>query len=345
MDKLAFERGSPEVLALSARQAIEQVRDQAMFLVDSGGRVASWNEGVGLILGWQAPDWIGQPLQVTYTEEDVAAGVPQAQLRRAAAEGRAGGQRWMRRRNGEHFLAWGEMARLLDASGALLGYLQVLRDCSVSAPPAGPSQDQLLATVSHELRTPLSAILGWAHVLERGAADPATLQQGLAAIARNARRQVQLIDDLLDAGRTAPRPLPGDAAARLDGVQVLLVDDEPDLRAATARVLQDAGAQVLVAANAGEGLDLLRRARPAVILSDIGMPTVDGHALMRSVRALPQEEGGRTPAAAYTARARPEDRQRALDAGYQVHLAKPMLPAALVQALAQLVQQGPVGPA
>jgi len=141
----------------------------------------------------------------------------------------------------------------------------------------------------------------------------------------------------------APAADPADHPAgetRLDGVTVLLVDDEPDMRAVTAQVLRNAGAEVLLAANADEGLYLLRAQRPAVILSDIGMPVADGYELIRRVRALPASEGGATPAAAFTAYARPEDRDRALSSGFQMHLAKPVAPDALVAALTRLVQGG-----
>lgn len=687
-EDFATERGTPDPVAPAARRVIEQVRDEAMFLLDRRGRVASWNEGVWRILGWSEADWIGQPLSVVFTEEDVHRGVHERDMRRAARQGHAAGDRWLRRRSGERFLAHAALTSLRDDEGRPAGYLEVLRDVTAGrhaqelrqrqlqerghelelaqsalhertaewrvlvegvrdyaiftmdtegridswhvgaqrmkgytaqeaigmrfadlftpedraggrpehemdvaartgeyqgegrrvrkdgslfeaavvltalrgpdgdllgflkltqditrrkqaeaerdamlreaqaareeAERSSHTQGEFLATISHELRTPLSAILGWAHVLERGSFDPATVQHGLSAISRNARTQVQLIEDLLDVNRiesgqlrldlqrielggviaaaidsalpsatakgiglstvfgpdpgvvmgdagrlqqvvgnllnnaikftppggqvrvtltqsqagaridisdtgqgieagfvdqvfdrfhqqdasitrrhgglglglaivrhlvqlhggtvsahsagpglgatftivlplslraVGPRPgpsWPGPAAAsagdtdaspppRLDGVSVLLVDDEPDVRSIAARVLQEAGAQVFEAANAGEGLDLLRREKPAVILSDIGMPLVDGYDMMRRVRDLPPAEGGRIPAAAFTAYTRPEDRQRAYDAGFQMHLGKPVSPATLVQAVSVLARGGDGG--
>ena len=669
-------------LPLAACRLFEPVREQAMFLLDPGGRVASWNEGVGLILGWRREDWIGQPLQVIYTPDDVQAGVPQAELRQAADRGRADTSRWLRRRDGERFFAQASTTQIVDDAGRPLGFLKLLRECD--AVPAGPggmpdasgrgathdasddlrrvqtvlderdaklralvdrvrdyaiftlntegrisswhagaalmkgypaeeaigmpyaelfsaderaagrpahelqiaaatgeykgegrrlrkdgssfeaavvltalrgprgdllgylkltqditerkrmererdamlreaqeahrqaerasrAKDEFLATVSHELRTPLSAILGWAHVLERGVFDAETVRHGLAAISRNARSQGQLIEDLLDMNRiesgqlrldlqrielggviaaaidsalpaatakgvglrtvfgpglasvmgdatrlqqvvanllnnaikftpgggqvsvsltqldgqvqivvadtgqgiepdflsrlfdrfqqqdttttrrhgglgiglsivrhlvqlhggkvqahsaghgqgatftvtlpalggpvlAQPSPAaqhpdrPADAAARLDGVTVLAVDDEPDVLAVTVQVLQQVGARVLSAATADEALALLRRHHPEVLLSDIAMPDTDGYELIRRVRRLPAAEGGQTPAAAVTAYARPDDRQRALLAGFQLHLAKPLPPTALVAAVAALAQ-------
>nr|MDQ3349971.1 PAS domain S-box protein [Acidobacteriota bacterium] len=122
----------------------------------------------------------------------------------------------------------------------------------------------------------------------------------------------------------------------LDGIKVLAVDDEPDARGLVRRVLEGCGASVLLASSAAEALDLIRRERPDVILSDIGMPVEDGYDLIRKVRALPPEEGGRTPAAALTAFARAEDRMRALRAGFQTHVAKPVEPAELTAVVASL---------
>lgn len=140
-----------------------------------------------------------------------------------------------------------------------------------------------------------------------------------------------LLSDDADARTPAAAPV-----SRLDGVEVLLVDDERDVRIITALLLQTAGAHVRTAETAAEALQLLRQSPPAVLLSDIGMPGQDGYELIRQVRALPHEEGGGTPAAAVTAYAGRDDRERALEAGYQLHLAKPLSPDALVAAVAQL---------
>lgn len=666
MEPFATERGAPEPLALSSLRMLEQVTDQAMFLVDTRGRLASWNEGVSTLLGWSREDWLGQPFRVIFTEEDQAAGTPANELMLARETGRANDDRWMRRRDGSRFFALGVTTRLVDDQGRHVAYLKVMRDLTewlalretgaaltrtqtalharsaelraladgvndyaiftispegritswhpgaermkgysieeaigmpyaalftepdraaglpahemrvaaaqghyrgerlrrrkdgstfdaevvltalrgpddrllgflkltqditvrkrlehereamlrdaqaarAEAERANHTKDEFLATISHELRTPLSAILGWAHVLERGVLDPDTVRHGLAAISRNARIQVQLIEDLLDMNRiesgqlrlelqrtdlggvvataidsalpaatakgvtlklemgspTAPvmgdparlqqvvgnllsnaikftsaggqvkvtltqadggarvtvadtgqgiepeflhrlfqrfqqqdatttrrhgglgiglaivrhlvglhggsvqatsegtghgatftvllptlahpqvpappmqavPPAPPATPLRLDHVSVLLVDDEAEVRAVAMRVLQEAGAHVIAAASADEALLLLQRERPTVLLSDLGMPHADGLDLIRRVRALPEAAGGRTPAAAFTAYARAEDRAKALAAGYQMHLAKPVPPVAMVRAVAVL---------
>ena len=122
----------------------------------------------------------------------------------------------------------------------------------------------------------------------------------------------------------------------LNGVRVLVVDDEPDARELFARTLSGCGAQALTVGSAAEALAAIERERPDVLLADIGMPGEDGYALIGKVRGLPPERGGRTPAAALTAYAHAEDRVRALRAGFQIHLPKPVKPAELVAAIADL---------
>lgn len=112
--------------------------------------------------------------------------------------------------------------------------------------------------------------------------------------------------------------------APLRGVKVLVVDDEPDARAVVCAMLESAGATVFCAESAAEGLRILQRERPDVLLSDIAMPEQDGYEFIRQVRRLASSEGGQTPAGALTAFARAEDRSRAFGAGFQRHVAKPV---------------------
>jgi PAS domain S-box-containing protein len=126
------------------------------------------------------------------------------------------------------------------------------------------------------------------------------------------------------------------ADVTLEGVTVLVVDDEPDTRSMIQRTLESCKATVLLAQSSEEAVQRVRRDRPDVIVSDIGMPGQDGYALMRAVRSLPPEQGGETPAAALTAYARAQDRRQALFAGYQSHVVKPADPAELVTVVASL---------
>src|SRR5205085_6673800 len=103
---------------------------------------------------------------------------------------------------------------------------------------------------------------------------------------------------------------------RLDGLRVLVVDDEADTREMLKAGLGQCGAEVTLAGSAAEALAEVEKSPPDVLISDIGMPEEDGYDLMRKVRGLPQDEGGRVPAIALTAYARTEDRLQALRAGY-----------------------------
>jgi PAS domain S-box-containing protein len=125
----------------------------------------------------------------------------------------------------------------------------------------------------------------------------------------------------------------------LAGITVLAVEDEPDTRELLRRFLIECGANAVMAASAGEALDIIDRQRVDVVVSDIGMPEVDGYELVRLIRARPPDRGGNIPAAALTAFARSEDRTRALLAGYQTHIAKPVDPAELIAAIAALVHR------
>jgi CheY-like chemotaxis protein/two-component sensor histidine kinase len=127
-----------------------------------------------------------------------------------------------------------------------------------------------------------------------------------------------------------------DCPPGVEGIRVLVVDDEPDVREVVATMLERCGVRVSLAASVPEAMDVLRRERPDVLISDIGMPEEDGYALIRKVRALPVESGGRVPALAMTAYARMEDRTRALLAGYQMHLPKPIEPTELLVVVATL---------
>jgi CheY-like chemotaxis protein len=125
-------------------------------------------------------------------------------------------------------------------------------------------------------------------------------------------------------------------SAILAGVRVLVVDDDEDAREMIRLTLERCGAEARVAVSVVEALRVLDEWRPDVIVSDIGMPEEDGYDLIRRVRARDAGSGGRIPAVALTAYAREEDRQRALEAGYQMHVAKPVEPLELTSALASV---------
>jgi len=118
-------------------------------------------------------------------------------------------------------------------------------------------------------------------------------------------------------------------ATELQGIRVLVVDDEQDSLDVVRRILSRSGATVSIANSAADALDELQHTRYHTIISDIGMPEMDGYELIRKIRALKPEEGSQTPAIALTAFAHPDDRRRAIQAGYDVFVSKPVDPAEL----------------
>jgi signal transduction histidine kinase/ActR/RegA family two-component response regulator len=131
----------------------------------------------------------------------------------------------------------------------------------------------------------------------------------------------------------------------LMGVKVLVVDDAEDAREALSMLLGQYGAEVTAVGSADAALAILERERPDVLLSDIAMPDEDGYSLIRKVRAREPARGGQVPAAALTAYASPEDRLKAIRAGYHDHLPKPVDPAVLVEMVSALARRGRPGSA
>ncbi len=139
-----------------------------------------------------------------------------------------------------------------------------------------------------------------------------------------------------------PPPLPKQPPRKEDilkGVRVLVVDDEPDARELVTKVLKHSGASTATAGSAAEALEVLDSWKPDVLLSDIAMPGEDGYDLIHQVRNRPFNRGGQVPAAALTAMASSEDRTRALSAGYQLHVPKPVEAAELISVIASLAHR------
>ena len=122
----------------------------------------------------------------------------------------------------------------------------------------------------------------------------------------------------------------------LEGLKVLVVDDEADTRELIGEVLKGCGSEVIITRSVAEALEALEQHKPDILISDLGMPNEDGYSLIEKIRALPSERGGDIPAAALTAYARAEDRLRVLRSGFQFHLPKPVDSAELVTVVASL---------
>ena len=127
-----------------------------------------------------------------------------------------------------------------------------------------------------------------------------------------------------------------DELPSLEGLKVLVVDDEPDTRELIREVLHQCGSEVITCRSVAEALAALEQYHPDILISDLGMPDEDGYSLISKIRALPAEQGGQIPAAALTAYARAEDRLRVLRSGFQFHLPKPVDSAELVTVVASL---------
>jgi CheY-like chemotaxis protein len=123
----------------------------------------------------------------------------------------------------------------------------------------------------------------------------------------------------------------------LYGLKILVVDDDVDTRELIDWVLRRAGAEVVCAGSARESLDALEKERFHLLISDIAMPDEDGYSLLRKVRALAPEHGGRIPAIALTAHSMVTDRLQSLRAGFQSHVPKPVVPEELVEVVASII--------
>lgn len=264
------------------RLLVEGVADYAIFMLDVNGRVASWNEGAQRIKGYAADAILGKHFSTFYPAEVRESGWPEYELQQAQETGRFVDTGWRLRQDGTSFWAQVTITALRDEGGQLIGYAKLTRDLTASmrieamelanreheeilgaernariaAQRATRIKDEFLATLSHELRTPLTAILGWTQVLLRARPGDAriNLQRAIEVIDRNARAQVQLIDDLLDLNRIMTGKL------RLDLRQLGMAD-----------VIQAAVESVAPAAAAkGVELQSLLDAGPAMVNGDSG---------------------------------------------------------------------------
>ena len=227
------------------RLLVEGVADHALIMLDPNGRVATWNAGAQRIDGYAADEIVGRHFSIFYPRDAVESGWPDHELQVAAGQGHYQEEGWRLRKDGSRFWAHVTLTALRDESGHLRGFAKLTRDLSerkraesseetaalrdqmleaeraarIEAQRTARMKDEFLATLSHELRTPLNAILGWTQILRlRRQPDHEEVLRALGIIERNARAQVQLIDDLLDLSRILAGQL------RLDVRRVALVD-------------------------------------------------------------------------------------------------------------------------
>ncbi|AFZ12929.1 PAS/PAC sensor hybrid histidine kinase [Crinalium epipsammum PCC 9333] len=502
---------------------LENVKDYAIFFLDTENRYTRWSLGAERILGYQEAEILGQYGSIIFTPEDLQRQDHLKELEKAAKEGRAENERWHVRKDGSLFWGSGIVTPLRDHRGNLKGFAKIMRDFTdrklaederkqllereqqarAQAETANRIKDEFLAVLSHELRSPLNPILGWTKLLRSRKFDQKTAERALEIIDRNANLQAQLIEDLLDVSRILRGKLTlkaspvnlaatieaaietvrlaaeaksihiqtifppsvvlvaGDSnrlqqvvwnlltnavkftpeggrveiklecvesqaqiqvtdtgkgisrdflphvfdyfrqenssttrtfgglglglaivhhlvelhggsvgveslgegqgatftvrlpliksnpqtnepyqqpnrALDLSGIKILVVDDETDSREFISFVLEQAGAVVTAVGSAREALEAIVQIKPNLLLSDIGMPDVDGFMLIREIRAMSPQRG--IPAIALTAYASEIDAEKALSAGFQRHISKPVDPDELAAAVISLVK-------
>ncbi|MBG1240586.1 hybrid sensor histidine kinase/response regulator [Nostoc sp. NZL] len=184
-----------------------------------------------------------------------------------------------------------------------------------------------LAIVRHLVELHGGTVSAESPGIGQGATFIVNLPMKAVYVETNTADQLSSVGDTQEANYYLPK---------LDGLRVLVVDDEADARHLLTTILGQYGAQVMAAPSASDALLALQQFHPHILVSDIGMPQEDGYTLIRQVRALPTDQGGRIPAVALTAYARAEDRTQALLAGFQLHVPKPVNPGELAAVIANL---------
>jgi CheY-like chemotaxis protein len=187
-----------------------------------------------------------------------------------------------------------------------------------------------LALVKHLVELHGGTVTAHSEGLGKGATFVVTLPLSAAEIASG---QWPRLDSAASSSASAP------PSGRLEGLRVLVVDDDVDALDLASAILTRAGAETRLAVSVAEALDVLRQWRPDVLVSDIEMPGEDGYSLMRTVRALNAEEGGRIPAVALTAYGRLQARLSSLTAGFSMHVRKPVDPVELTTIIATLTER------
>jgi PAS domain S-box-containing protein len=196
------------------RLIVESLVNYAVFSLDTGGRIATWNAGAERLFGYPAADAIGSDGGVLFARTTPAEAEAAGQWREALEGRRVEVEGWFERRDGRRFFGRGVITPMRSPDGVLHGYSNVVHDATERKQAeealahqaeqlreANRLKDEFLAVLSHELRTPLNAILGWTYMLRREHLKPEVASQALETIARNGEVQLALINDILDVSR------------------------------------------------------------------------------------------------------------------------------------------------
>jgi PAS domain S-box-containing protein len=211
------------------RLVVDTIEDYAIYTLDPGGYVTSWNCGAEKTSGYAEDQALGQHHSILFVPEDRRTGEPERELEVARRKRRFAGEGWRRRKDGSRFWASVVLTAIRDENGHVSGYIQITRDITErmerereiaaareTAEAASHAKDQFLAVVSHELRTPLTPVLASAMAMEDDPELPESLRPTMQMISRNVELEARLIDDLLDLtrlrrGRLQLRRIPVDA--------------------------------------------------------------------------------------------------------------------------------------
>ncbi|SOZ38616.1 PAS domain-containing hybrid sensor histidine kinase/response regulator [Cupriavidus neocaledonicus] len=190
----------------SLRLLVEGVKDYALFMLDPGGHIVSWNSGASYIKGYRRDEIIGRHFSLFYPQEDVAAGKPARHLDLARRAGRVEDEGWRVRKDGSLFWANVTLTAVYDDSRSLRGFAKVTRDMSErrrreELERSSQRLNEFLATLSHELRNPLAPVRSALTAMRLAPGDGALANQSLALIERQVTHLSRLVDDLLDIGR------------------------------------------------------------------------------------------------------------------------------------------------
>jgi PAS domain S-box-containing protein len=217
------------------RLLVDSVRDYAIFMLETDGRIATWNRGAEVIKGYTADEIIGKHFSVFYTPEELLEGKPAREMELAIQNGSYEEEGWRVRKDGSRFWANVLLTAVRGPDGSLAGFAKVTRDLterreaaelerrSMQAESANRAKSQFLAAMSHELRTPLNAIGGYAQLMQMGVSGPVTEEQlvNLRRIQRSQQHLLGIINDILNFSRIEA----GQVAYDIQPVQLSAVAD------------------------------------------------------------------------------------------------------------------------